>query len=539
MLGLPIFFLLIVVGAIVLGVRFLARRKSETASGDQDLIAYGLLAIAVGTTVFAVTQLGQAAFPGERVAGDPGQQVATALAALVVGAPIAFLLWRRQAQRRKLYPDSSGWPVYLAFAEAVFTTALLVTSFQLIVWLFGNEPRSSWTDVVILAGVFVFHEWASRQDPPGSEIAELPRVTGSVIGLIAASIGVGGVLWNLFEYLYGTIFATAGNLDLSEPIVLVALGAPLWAYRWLRPWPGAAAVPRKTWLVATSTISLSTAIGSMMAMAVVAITFILGDVGSAAEHFELVPGALAVLAVALGVWRHHQQRIGTERDNTLRTYEYIMAALGLAFAVGGLTALVTVALGDEALVGDSRPEVILSLAILTLTAVAVWLWFWNKCQSADRAAESVSPPRRIYVLGMAIVAGLAAAQALIATLVVLFQFAFGLDPSQRTLVTEGALAVFATLTTLHLVRVNKADRALIETSEVILPFTVTIVCSHPGKLAALFPKEATTRVIYRADEAAIVTEEMAEAIVAAVATTSSIVWVSDTGFEVAPARDSH
>jgi len=252
----------------------------------------------------------------------------------------------------------------------------------------------------------------------------------------------------------------------------------------------------------------------------------------------LVPGALAVLGVALGIWRHHRQRIGAERDNTLRTYEYIMAALGLAFAVGGVTALVTVAFGDEALVGDSRPEVVLSLAILTLTAVAVWLWFWNKCQSSDRAAESVSLPRRIYLLGMAIVAGLAAAQALIATLVVLFQFAFGLDPSQGTLVTEGALAVFATLTTVHLLRVNRDDRALIETSDAILPFTVTIVCSHPGKLAALFPKEATTRVIYRADEAAIVTEEMAEAIVAAVATDSSIVWVSDTGFEVAPARDS-
>jgi hypothetical protein len=69
---------------------------------------------------------------------------------------------------------------------------------------------------------------------------------------------------------------------------------------------------------------------------------------------------------------------------------------------------------------------------------------------------------------------------------------------------------------------------------VVTPFEVTIICSHPGMLASLFPKEARTRVIYRGDEAGIVGEEMAAQIVEAVGHKSSIIWVDEDGFRVAP-----
>jgi hypothetical protein len=63
-----------------------------------------------------------------------------------------------------------------------------------------------------------------------------------------------------------------------------------------------------------------------------------------------------------------------------------------------------------------------------------------------------------------------------------------------------------------------------------------VICSHPGNLAALFPAEATLRVIYRGDGAGTIDEEMASAIVTAVGGTSSLVWVDETGFRTAPAR---
>jgi hypothetical protein len=54
----------------------------------------------------------------------------------------------------------------------------------------------------------------------------------------------------------------------------------------------------------------------------------------------------------------------------------------------------------------------------------------------------------------------------------------------------------------------------------------------------LFPEQARTRVLYREDDAGIVDDEMAAAIVAAVANRSSLVWVDEAGFRVAPARES-
>ena len=537
--GLSLVLLLIVVGAIVGVTRALARRKDDRTGSDGGLIPYGLLAIAVGVAVFALAQLGRAAFPGESIVAIPGQRVASALAGLVVGAPFAFILWRRQAGRRKTSPDDSGWPMYLTAAEAVLTTSLVVVLVQLLDWLLLDGVRSSWTDVIVLGAAVGFHEWAAREDPPGSDIAEGPRVIGSAIGLITTAIGVGGLLFGLLEYLYGTLFATAGRFDVGESLILLIVGLPLWIHRWHRSWPGEPGTPRKTWLVITSVGGLSTAIGAVVAMVIGVVIFVAGDPGPAGDHFEFLPGAISITAVALAIWAHHRGRLGgvsSLRDNTVRSYEYIMTALGISFAVGSLTALSAVAFGPGDMVGEDRAAVIISLAIGASAAAAVWFWFWPKCQGGDRVTESVAQPRRVYLLGMAVIAGLVAVQALIATLFVVFQIVLDLDPSQLTLATEGPLAVFATLVTLHLVQVNKADRALHASAEVVSPFRVTVICSHPGQLAALFPKEAAVRVLYRQDEVGMVTDEMAEAIVEAVANQDSLVWVSDGDFEVAPAR---
>jgi hypothetical protein len=136
---------------------------------------------------------------------------------------------------------------------------------------------------------------------------------------------------------------------------------------------------------------------------------------------------------------------------------------------------------------------------------------------------------------MAIVTGLTAAGALIGTLVVLFQRLLG-SSSGDTLVVQGSLFVYAGLATWHLLRTNAADKELIVSEEVITPFAVTVICSHPGMLAARFPKEAKLRVVYRGDDVGVISDEMADEIVATVGHTSSIVWVDDGGFRIAPAR---
>jgi hypothetical protein len=278
------------------------------------------------------------------------------------------------------------------------------------------------------------------------------------------------------------------------------------------------------------------------------ITYFLDTSARDSSHFDLIPGAVSIGVVALLIWLHHRHRMDQwwkesqadadrepSRDKTTAAYQYIMTAIGLSFALGSLTALVAVAFGSD-IAGTQRSAAAVSLGIAALISVGVWLGFWSVCQAMDRPVESLIQPRRAYLVGMSIIVGLTAAQAIIASLVVLFQSLLGLDPSQMTLVTEGTLALLATGSTLHLVRANRADRALHQSDEVVLPFEVTIICSHPGQLAGRFPKEAKTRVIYRDDQLGVVTDEMASEIVAAVGTRSSIVWVGEGSFEVAPTR---
>jgi len=108
--------------------------------------------------------------------------------------------------------------------------------------------------------------------------------------------------------------------------------------------------------------------------------------------------------------------------------------------------------------------------------------------------------------------------------------------SGDSLAVQGGLFVFAGLATWHLLRTNAEDRALIVSPEVLTPFAVTIICSHPGMISTMFPTEARVRVIYREDESGVITDHMAAEIVAAVGHTPSHVWVDGDGYRVAAAR---
>ena len=71
--------------------------------------------------------------------------------------------------------------------------------------------------------------------------------------------------------------------------------------------------------------------------------------GSAAEHFEDMPAALAAVAVGLAGWGYHRlvQREQGARDaisEPERAYRYLVAAAGLVTLAGGLTALLVLAI---------------------------------------------------------------------------------------------------------------------------------------------------------------------------------------------------
>jgi hypothetical protein len=248
-----------------------------------------------------------------------------------------------------------------------------------------------------------------------------------------------------------------------------------------------------------------------------------------------MPAEITVLVMGLLVWWHHWGRLGEGRTDPKRAYEYAMAAIGLLGAVGFATALASSALAPDLLVGAGSDDVI-TLAVGLVASISVWWWFWSKASREPREIVAVSGPRRVYLLGLGIVMGLVAAGALIGTLFVLFRRLLGVSTGGDSLAVQAALFVFAGAAAWHLLQTHFQDRSLIAADEVVTPFDVTLICSHPGMIATTFPKEARVRVVYRGDDLAPIDADTAEAIVAAVGHRSSLVWVDEDGFRVAPAR---
>lgn len=523
---------LIVVGGIALVRRFSKGRPP--AAEDADLIPYALLALAVGAAGFALAQLGRAAFPGDRFVFDSRQQVATALATLVVTVPIALFLWRRQARRRATRPASSGWTLYLTVITAGFLIPSVVAAVPVLEWLLGAGPVPTWTDVIVFAGLVVLHELAIRQTPPRSAAADLPRVVGSAAGLIPTVIGLGGLLFWVLDRLYSTLAPTAGGLSAGTSLAMLLVGAPVWAYYWLRPWPERPGVPRRAWTFLVAVGGLSSALGSLVAILVSVLLFMFTPSDPAGAHFDAMPVEITIIVMGLLVWWHHRERLGEGRTDPRRAYEYAMAAIGLGGGVGFATALASSALAPDLLVGAGADEVI-TLSVALVASLAVWGWFWAKASREPREIEAGSGPRKVYLLGMGIVMGLIAAGALIGTLFVLFRRLLEVSTGGDSLALQASIFVFAGGATWHLLHTYFGDRATAVIDEAVTPYEVTLICSDPGTIATMFPKEARVKMVYRGDDLAPIDAETAEAIVAAVGHRPALVWVDGDGFRVAPA----
>lgn len=523
----------IVIGGIAIVRRVLGKRESTPGAGG-DALTYLLLALAVGVAGFALASLAATAFPSGDFVIDVRGRVANSLAALVVATPVAIFLWRRQERRRASYPTTAGWTVYLALIEAVFMTSLVAALFGLFEWILADGSGAGWTNLVVFGGIVIFHEWAMRRTPPASDGAGLPRIVGSAIGLVATVIGLGGIIGWLFSEVYSTLAPTAGGSDLGTWVSFLLAGAPVWYYRWLRPWEGDPDTPRNAWTFIVSVAGLSSALGSLAVIAIQSLAYLFTDTEPAGSHFEFLPWALTVTIVGTAAWAHHRHRLGRERTDAVRAYVYAMSAVGLVTTVGGATALSTAAFGPADLVGR-RADAIIALTVTVIVGAAVWLYFWLGASRQPRELEAPSGPRRFYLIGMSVVMGLTSAGALIAALVIVFQRLLETGAGESVVIPV-SLFIFAGLATWHLLRINAEDRDLIGSEETITPFSVTIVCSHPGMVSARFPDVAKVRVLYRADDTGMIDDDMADEIVAAVAHRSSYVWVDSDGFRVAAAR---
>ncbi len=527
----------VVAGLVVLAVRLWRGRVAEDDDHGLDLIPYILLALAVGIAGFSLAELANASLAPDRLSGRPTSEIAFALAGLVGAAPIAYFLWRRQATRRAGRPSGPGWPVYLALVELVFLVAFFTAVAQIADSLTSTALTARWPNLIVYGGIVAFHWWAERREPPMDDAGDLPRLVGSGVALVALAGGAIATLGWLLSEAYESLIGAITFADPAEPLALMVIAAPVWAFRWLPAWRAEPNAFRNLYLAVVTVFSLTLAIGAAATLVAVFLSFMVRRSGTAAAHFDVYPVGLAVGVVGWATWAHHRRRLGQPRNGAIRGYEYSMAAIGLGTLVGASVGLIDAAF--EPRFADTGTGVLLiTLGCTVIASGAVWLWFWRKVQAAPRATEVPSLQRRVYLIGMAFVTGLTAAGALIGSLVVVFRAVLGeggdVTESLRFPLT---LTVVSGLAAWHLfthIRRDSAGRRQVE----VKPFTVTVVCSHPGDLTKRFPVGATTRILYRADDTGIIDEETADAIVAAVGTSSALVWVDGDGFRVAAARET-
>ncbi len=527
--------LLLAVGlTVVIIVQRSLGSKSDPSDSGADVVAYLLLALSVGVAGFSLARLASTAFPGERFVFDPAEDLANALSALVVSLPFAVYFWRRQARRRESYPESPGWTLYLSLIEMVFTTALVIVAVLFLNGLLTDESASAWTGVVVFGGIFALHEYAVSKTPPLSDAGELRRVLGSAIGLVTGAIGLAGVLIAAVSAGYEAIGGGRVADSFHPFVAMLVLGGPLWWYRWARPWPTEPSVPRLTWSVVVTVGSLFAVLGAVTAIAVAGLQYVFAETSPAGQHFELVPVALGMTLAAAPIWAVHRASLGAKNADTTQLYRYTMAAVGFATAVITVTALTIVAF-DRALIVGGGSDVVVGLATVLVAGLVVWRVFEPAATVIDRDRSAVSWPRRIYTLGLGAVFGLVAAGALIAAVFVLLRRVLA-TPADGSLLEPVSILLYTGLSSWYLLRGYQRDRESPGAAEKLVPFEVTIICSHPGTIATKFAKEAKMRVLYRADDAGRIDEAMADEIVAAVANRPALIWVDEAGFRVAPKR---
>jgi hypothetical protein len=523
---------LLVLAGIVLGITAVVQRamkKGEGTGTGADIVPYLVLALSMGVAGFALAELASTAFPGDRFVFDPAESVATSLAALVVSVPFLIFFWRRQADRRTRYPRSPGWTLYLTIIQLVFLTAFTVAAVLYLNGLLGPDPATAWTGLVVFGAIVVFHDLAARRTPPQSDAHDLPRVAGSAIGLITALIGVTGTLAALFDLVLDTM-----GLEFEPFLAMAIVGVPIWAYNWFRRWDGEVGVPRLTWTVIVSVGSAVMALTGLAALLLLVLQYLLASTAAARLHFETTPMWLAALISGAVVWAIHRRALGTERRNSVRAYEYAMAAIGLATAITTAISLTLIALDRSLIVGGGTADVI-GVAVPLVVGLVVWRWFTTRSWTGEPEEEAVAWPRRFYHLGVGVVLALIAAGSLITAIFILLRRVLGEDGSGSFL-EPVTILVYTGLGAWYLLAAYTRDRESDADETVVSPFDVTVVCSHPGPLATKFPKQARLKVIHRGDDVGPIDEEMATAIVNEVANRPSIVWVDEDGFRVAPLR---
>ena len=419
--------LLVPLALIGLAARFVMRRVGSDAPVARTVGAVLHIGVVIAA-VNAISGLLELLVGGDEIFRDTTRLVARDLAVLVVAVPVAVVVWRA------LFSGEIDFPRRLAVVGGL-AIALVVTVFasvEVARAAFGltELDASSLGDLLAFGGAWLGYEWWRRQNEPGEfEVDDLPATVASATGLGLTLSAIVLLIETALSRILGTggdvVFERDPNESLLMVAILAVVGGAVSAVYWWRDLLGRETRFRNGYGAIVSYLSLTAWISAVATLAFVTLEWAFG-VGAdrIVDQFEPVPISVGV-AVAFGLsWWHHLGTIDPRRGLARRAYSYATAATGLIAAASGLVSLLVLAIESitaiEATATSEVGSIVIAALIALLAGATLWWRQWRQIDPTD-PEERDSTPRRVYLVGLLVTAGIAGGSSLITAIFGLLQ----------------------------------------------------------------------------------------------------------------------
>ena len=446
-----------------------------------------------------------------QVVSDDSLVLAVGVSLVVVGLPIWAFHWRSVARHVRELPvehRSLVRKVYIYLVLGVSVGFFLSSGIRDLEWAFRTQELSPYSiaSLLVWSTVWLYHwriEGADGQPTEGTRtVRRLYLYLTSLATLSMASIGGGllvlAILVEAYEVLTSTpVLAPSDNWPLPpefrDGLALTLVSVSVWAVHWLLFASGdIRSLMRRLYIHLFPMFGGLVMIVTGLGVAIYAVLeWSMGAQGSntAADHFRIMPAAVATVSVGLGLWWYHSMVSENEKEFDIhrvsRAYGYLLVSAGLAVTALTVVTLTNLLLG---LAVESGPglvtgtisrgrqlAVVVTLGLLGAPAVVANWRGLQRYTAMGGLEDRASLVRRVFLMAV-LGAGLLAAVGALSTLVFFALRDLFEDGLSRATLTDGKTAIgillAAALGLPYFWSVYRDDRAILDEAE---PAAVSLV----------------------------------------------------------------
>jgi ABC-type multidrug transport system fused ATPase/permease subunit len=404
------------------------------------LVALGIFAAGVERLLSLIFQITIKSAKLTQVGGTNFNQtqLSLGLALTAIGGPLWLLFWRAIQRRVKGNQEETGAVMrkfFLNFVLLVSAFILVVNAAGFLKWLISGASADAFSPgglaLVIVAGVIWFYHYrvSESEGHPSSAAKTMRRwyvYIMSVFGLVMLAVSLVLLINAAFRNLpvWGDVLVAGKfwNTSTQGNAAWIVFGLATWYFHWFRMARGDFNSKLRQvyfYLPAISGGAVAALVSASILLFQVFVWIFSGTGAAGSRYFQFLGWAVPTILVGLAIWGYHQRlaqeeagRVQEKRQSARRVYFYLMAFLGLATTVIGLSILfgLLVETGTQMTVtaGWWRHQLATALAMLVV-GTPLWLYYWNGILKRVRAGgidEWRALSRRIFlyvIIGAAIV----------------------------------------------------------------------------------------------------------------------------------------